>query len=39
MPRDIRNVGKMKEIFSLIPHICFVGHTHVPGVFLENLLF
>lgn len=39
MPRDVRNVGKMQEIFSLIPHICFVGHTHVPGVFLEDLSF
>jgi diadenosine tetraphosphatase ApaH/serine/threonine PP2A family protein phosphatase len=39
MPRDVRNVGKMQEIFSLIPHVCFVGHTHVPGIFLENLSF
>jgi len=39
MPRDIRNQGKMREIFSLIPHVCFVGHTHVPGVFLEDLSF
>ncbi|TVR12566.1 MAG: metallophosphoesterase [Planctomycetota bacterium] len=39
MPRDIKNVGKMQEIFSLIPHVCFVGHTHVPGVFLEDLTF
>jgi diadenosine tetraphosphatase ApaH/serine/threonine PP2A family protein phosphatase len=39
MPRDIKNVGKMREIFSLIGHICFVGHTHVPGVFLEDLTF
>jgi diadenosine tetraphosphatase ApaH/serine/threonine PP2A family protein phosphatase len=39
MPRDIANVAKMDEIFSLIPHVCFVGHTHVPGVFLTNHSF
>lgn len=39
MPRDITNPTKMQEIFSLIPHICFVGHTHLPGVFLEDMTF
>ncbi len=39
MPRDITNTAKMDEIFSLIPHVCFVGHTHVPGVFLTDHSF
>ena len=39
MPRDTQNVAKMDEIFSLIPHVCFVGHTHVPGVFLADHTF
>jgi diadenosine tetraphosphatase ApaH/serine/threonine PP2A family protein phosphatase len=39
MPRDVRNPGKMKEIFDLIQHICFVGHTHVGGIFLADLTF
>jgi diadenosine tetraphosphatase ApaH/serine/threonine PP2A family protein phosphatase len=39
MPRDSKNAVKMGEIFSLIPHVCFVGHTHIPGVFLEDLSF
>jgi diadenosine tetraphosphatase ApaH/serine/threonine PP2A family protein phosphatase len=39
MPRDITNPAKMQEIFSLIQHVCFVGHTHIPGVFLEDLTF
>ncbi|MFW5750085.1 MAG: metallophosphoesterase family protein [Planctomycetota bacterium] len=39
MPRDIRNAGKMNEVFSLVEHICFVGHTHVPGVILEDCTF
>lgn len=39
MPRDIGNPAKMQEIFALIAHVCFVGHTHIPGVFLEDLTF
>ncbi len=39
MPRDAKNIPKMTEIFNLIPHICFVGHTHIPGVFLEDQTF
>ena len=39
MPRDIANPPKMAEIFSLIPHTCFVGHTHLPGVFLADRTF
>ncbi len=39
MPRDVTNPAKMQEIFSLIPHVCFVGHTHLPGVFLEDMTF
>ena len=39
MPRDCANVEKMREIFSLIPRVCFVGHTHLPGVFLPDGTF
>ncbi len=39
MPRDIRNPGKLGDIFQLVPHICFVSHTHVPGIFLEDMTF
>jgi predicted phosphodiesterase len=39
MPRDIANPAKMLEIFSLIAHVGFVGHTHIPGIFLEDLSF
>lgn len=39
MPRDVTNPAKMTEIFALIPRVCFVGHTHIPGVFLEDLTF
>ena len=27
----------MDRIFALVDKYCFQGHTHVPGVFLENL--
>lgn len=30
---------KMTQIFSLIDRLCFVGHTHRPGVFTEDLCF
>ncbi len=39
LPKDIHNHAKMQEIFSLIPQVCFVGHTHIPGVFLPDLTF
>ena len=38
-PEDIYNHRKMERIFSLVDHYCFQGHTHVPGVFTENLNF
>jgi len=28
--------AKMAAIFDRIPHLCFVGHTHVPGVFVPD---
>lgn len=27
---------KLQDIFSRIEHVCFVGHTHQPGVFIER---
>src|SRR3974390_1446145 len=38
-PEDIYNQRKMERIFSLVEKYCFQGHTHVPGVFTENLQF
>lgn len=28
---------KLQDIFSRIEHVCFVGHTHQPGVFVERV--
>jgi diadenosine tetraphosphatase ApaH/serine/threonine PP2A family protein phosphatase len=38
-PEDIYNPRKMERIFQLIDLYCFQGHTHIPGVFTENLSF
>jgi len=36
-PDDIyTNTAKITTIFEKVQHLCFVGHTHVPGVFFED---
>jgi diadenosine tetraphosphatase ApaH/serine/threonine PP2A family protein phosphatase len=35
-PEDIYNQRKMERIFALVERYCFQGHTHVPGVFIEE---
>ena len=36
-PDDIyTNLAKVESIFEKVGHLCFVGHTHVPGAFLED---
>ena len=29
----------MEKIFGMVERFCFQGHTHVPGVFTEDLTF
>lgn len=36
---DVRNPKKMERIFSQIEHICFVGHTHTPGVWTADYTY
>jgi predicted phosphodiesterase len=38
-PEDIYNQRKMERIFALVERYCFQGHTHVPGIFTENMQF
>jgi len=38
-PEDVYNQKKMERIFSLVKQYCFQGHTHIPGVFTEDLNF
>ena len=36
-PDDVySNLGKIRVLFSRLRHICFIGHTHLPGVFLDE---
>ena len=35
-PEDVQDRLKMSKLFSLVPQYCFMGHTHVPGVFLDG---
>jgi diadenosine tetraphosphatase ApaH/serine/threonine PP2A family protein phosphatase len=38
-PRDVYNRHKMEDLFARIDHLCFVGHTHVSGVWTEEMVF
>lgn len=38
-PRDIYRPEKLEEIFGLIRHVCFVGHTHVPGIWTDDMVY
>ena len=38
-PEDTQNVKKMEKLFSLVSHLCFQGHTHVPGIFTSDMRF
>jgi diadenosine tetraphosphatase ApaH/serine/threonine PP2A family protein phosphatase len=33
------NLTRLGEAFDLVKHVCFVGHTHLPGVFTETMEF
>jgi predicted phosphodiesterase len=36
-PEDVySNPVKVRLLFERVKHICFVGHTHMPGVFLDE---
>ncbi len=36
-PDDVyTNPAKVRVLFDKIDHLCFVGHTHMPGVFLDE---
>ncbi|MFO0984228.1 MAG: metallophosphoesterase family protein [Planctomycetota bacterium] len=40
LPRDAQDDKKIGEIFALIDgHVCFIGHSHVPGVYRQNRTF
>lgn len=40
LPADtLYHHDKLDEIFAMVPGACFVGHTHIPGVFTERYQF
>jgi len=37
LPRDIKNAEKMRANFERMDrNVCFVGHSHVPGIYYED---
>ena len=32
-------LARMAQVFDLVRHVCFVGHTHLPGVFTDSFDF
>ena len=38
-PRDIYKPKKLEGIFAEIKWLCFVGHSHVPGMFTEDMTY
>ena len=40
LPQDVRNPEKLRAVFeSFEQAVCFCGHSHVPGVYSEDLTF
>src|SRR5713226_6603426 len=35
-PEDIYNVRKMEQIYARVERYGFQGHTHLPGIFVEQ---
>ena len=35
-PRDARDREKMSAVFKHMEHICFAGHSHIPGIWTED---
>jgi len=36
-PRDEYRRDKMEGIFKMIDRVCFLGHTHIPGIWTEDM--
>ena len=36
VPQDFRDSEKMRGIFELVKRVCFVGHSHVPHLYLSD---
>jgi predicted phosphodiesterase len=38
-PEDVYNIRKIEKVFGIVDRCCFQGHTHVPGVFTQDMRF
>lgn len=38
-PEDVYNTRKIDKVFGVVDRCCFQGHTHVPGVFTQEMRF
>jgi len=39
-PDDCRkNKEKLRDIFTRFPRVCFIGHSHIPGVYTQELRY
>src|SRR5262249_47721822 len=38
-PQEVKDPNKMWAVFRQIKRYCFVGHTHLPGIFTESCKF
>lgn len=41
LPKDVKDRAKIESIFSEFDggDICFIGHTHIPGIFTDDIQF
>ncbi len=37
--QDIRSPEKMEAIFEFVERVCFTGHTHIPGIWTDDMVF
>ncbi len=38
-PRDIYRPEKLGAIFDMVDWLCFCGHTHVPGIWTQDMIY
>jgi len=38
-PEDVHNLRKLEKVFDAVVKYCFKGHTHVPGVFTQEMKY
>lgn len=38
-PRDIYRPDKLRGLFDMVDWLCFCGHTHVPGIWTQDMIY